>query len=285
MTKPLLEKAIPEAEATVYVPDEETGKEVMVSAPSDLAAGYQFEAEYEGRKFNGKVLYFLKNTCATGGFGLFSHIHRYLLLSISYKVTVPAGGVTKGQQILVRLGDDILNPPPPAQATAQPTSSGSSHSVPTGAWRDGLCDCCSEGCFEGGCWLTWCCSGVSLAQLLTRMKMNFMGQYSPNYKNTFLIVSLIYLIEQNVLPAFTYRQQCFTDEDGIVTCVAINANTLGYTMLGLAVVLFWYFFALGFILRSNMREAFNIPGSCLGDFFTVSITSISLCISLRSNLF
>jgi len=232
MTKPLLEKAIPEAQATVYVPDEETGKEVMVSAPSDLAAGYQFEAEYEGKKFN---------------------------------VTVPAGGVTKGQQILVRLGDDILNPPPPAQAT----SSGSSHSVPTGAWRDGLCDCCSEGCFEGGCWLTWCCSGVSLAQLMTRMKMNFMGQYSPNYKNTFLIVSLIYLIEQNVLPNFTFRQQCYTDEDGTVNCVAINANTLGYTMLGLAIVLFWYFFALGFILRTNMREAFNIPGSCLGDFFTV----------------
>lgn len=77
MTKPLLEKAIPEAQlekaipeaqATVYVPDEETGKEVMVSAPSDLAAGYQFEAEYEGKKFNGKILYFLKNTCATGGF-------------------------------------------------------------------------------------------------------------------------------------------------------------------------------------------------------------------------
>ena len=79
---------------------------VEVSAPSDLPGGYVFNAVANGRTFS---------------------------------VTVPAGGVSRGQTF---------------SAPFVPGGGGASASaVPEGRWKDGLCDCCRFGCCHPSLWM------------------------------------------------------------------------------------------------------------------------------------
>jgi len=79
---------------------------VEVSAPSDLPEGYVFDAVANGQTFS---------------------------------VTVPAGGVSRGQTF---------------NAPFVPGGGGLSVSaVPEGRWKDGLCDCCMFGCCHPALWM------------------------------------------------------------------------------------------------------------------------------------
>ena len=99
-----------------------TPTNVQVIAPATLESGYTFDAMYEG---------------------------------ITFQVVVPDGGVIKGQRFIVP-----FNPPPsdiaavavPADGSVDYKQRGdgggggsSSSTIPTGIWRDGLCDCCAYG--------------------------------------------------------------------------------------------------------------------------------------------
>jgi Cys-rich protein (TIGR01571 family) len=55
---------------------------------------------------------------------------------------------------------------------------GGSHSIPTGHWRDGLCDCCELGCCHAVCCLGFWLRLCLLGQVLSRNKLTWMG--SPN---------------------------------------------------------------------------------------------------------
>jgi Cys-rich protein (TIGR01571 family) len=55
---------------------------------------------------------------------------------------------------------------------------GGSHAIPTGHWRDGLCDCCTLGCCHAVCCLGFWFRMCLLGQVLSRNKLSWMG--SPN---------------------------------------------------------------------------------------------------------
>jgi Cys-rich protein (TIGR01571 family) len=72
----------------------------------------------------------------------------------------------------------------------------SSFDIPTGRWRDGICDCFTYGAFHAQCWLSCCCSLIALGQLMTRLNLNAIGKpassrlrgyTSPFYVMTFLV--------------------------------------------------------------------------------------------------
>ena len=71
------------------------------------------------------------------------------------RVAVPPGGVTAGQRfpaiILSDLGGSATGGPNP-------------HKIPTGTWRDGLCDCCKFGCCHPTCCLSFWCTACALGQ-------------------------------------------------------------------------------------------------------------------------
>eukprot|EP01082_Thalassiosira_pseudonana_P012367 g11283.t1 g11283 contig5:520994-523971(-) len=135
---------------------------VQVIAPATLIAGYTFDAMYDGATFT---------------------------------VTVPDGGVVKGQRFIVP-----FSPPPMAVAVGVPTDGGSiesggpggaaptfaakgnrssSEGIPTGVWRDNLCDCCKFGPCHPHFLNAWLCRPLLMGQILTRMKMTWLGQRTP----------------------------------------------------------------------------------------------------------
>jgi Cys-rich protein (TIGR01571 family) len=84
-------------------------------------------------------------------------------LSISSK---PPGGVKQGQQFVgdvVRQGDADLH----------------SHRIPTGTWRDGVCDCFANGVCHPMLWLACCCCPLAVGQILTRMNLTATGRAIP----------------------------------------------------------------------------------------------------------
>lgn len=131
---------------------------VQVIAPATLSAGYIFEAMYE---------------------------------NIIFDVTVPEGGVVKGQRFIVP-----FIPPPPAVATAiidgdekaiasvaAVTSINDARGrvgtrIPMGKWRDNLFDCFHYGFFHPALWCACLFKPCLMGQLLTRMKMSWLGHRS-----------------------------------------------------------------------------------------------------------
>mmetsp|Transcript_15227 Transcript_15227/g.35234 ORF Transcript_15227/g.35234 Transcript_15227/m.35234 type:complete len:268 (-) Transcript_15227:174-977(-) len=102
---------------------------VEVSAPSDLPGGYVFDAVANGQTFS---------------------------------VTVPAGGVSRGQTF---------------SAPFVPGGGGvSASAVPEGRWKDGLCDCCMFGCCHPALWMGICCRLALLGQVQNRLRLNWLGE-------------------------------------------------------------------------------------------------------------
>ena len=81
---------------------------VQVVAPMDLQEGYQLQVEINGQ---------------------------------TQTVTVPAGGVKEGQSFQAA-------PMGGGAGAAVPTKDGAVHVIPSGKWRDGLCECCTFGCCQ-----------------------------------------------------------------------------------------------------------------------------------------
>jgi Cys-rich protein (TIGR01571 family) len=97
-----------------------------------------------------------------GGYEFFVNAGNHM----AYKVRVPDGGVVVGQQF-----DAIIV----SEATASnisPSSSSALHNIPSGRWRDGLCDCCIHGCCHAVCCMGLWCTPCALGQVLHRMRFN-----------------------------------------------------------------------------------------------------------------
>jgi len=93
---------------------------------------------------------------------------------IDFTVVVPEGGVGEG--------DDFEVPYPTKKEETSKTGVSlvdpekgavNAYDIPTGKWRHELCDCCSACCcpFLMG----WCCVPILMAQVMERMKFNFLG--------------------------------------------------------------------------------------------------------------
>jgi Cys-rich protein (TIGR01571 family) len=50
--------------------------------------------------------------------------------------------------------------------------------IPSGRWRNGICDCCTYGPCHAQCWLTFCCAPLALGQIMTRMNETVWGDAS-----------------------------------------------------------------------------------------------------------
>jgi len=54
---------------------------------------------------------------------------------------------------------------------------------PRGVWKDGLCDCCTFGPCHPSFLNAWIFPQILMAQVLTRMQMNWLGQTSAEARN------------------------------------------------------------------------------------------------------
>eukprot|EP00579_Thalassiosira_antarctica_P006759 CAMPEP_0201888640 /NCGR_PEP_ID=MMETSP0902-20130614/28095_1 /ASSEMBLY_ACC=CAM_ASM_000551 /TAXON_ID=420261 /ORGANISM="Thalassiosira antarctica, Strain CCMP982" /LENGTH=261 /DNA_ID=CAMNT_0048418951 /DNA_START=61 /DNA_END=846 /DNA_ORIENTATION=+ len=208
----------------LLVADAQAARTVSVEAPSNLDEGYTFEAVHEGNTF---------------------------------LVTVPEGGVTKGQPMVVPFPNDAAG--------------GTGFTVPTGRWRDGLCDCFRHGCFEATCCLSFWCSGMALGQVMQRMKHTWYAAPTTNaekWKKTFMIVAAVWwiaIIWERItnMVGYDWVDQC--DSNGCRKVPIINQSPALSIMRTVAMLFSIYFLYIGIKTRINMREKFNIEGSCFGD--------------------
>ena len=131
--EPLLNVPAPEeaAQMTVAVSSTPT---VQVSAPADLPEGYEFTA-----------------TLGTGE------------QRKTIKVTVPVGGVEKGQTFAVPLTPtEISDFTTSSTAGGTGGGSGGTISIPVGHWRDGLFQFYKYGICHPHCWTSCCCTTCKL---------------------------------------------------------------------------------------------------------------------------
>jgi Cys-rich protein (TIGR01571 family) len=230
---------------------------VAVPAPTDMEAGYTFDAVHEGQII---------------------------------KVVVPEGGVTKDQLILVNVDKDNERPDE-HQAAKQEEETLSVEKgehvdehdsrnrltdgvpIPTGHFRDELCDCCNRGCCEPQCCLAFWCPTILLAQIMTRMRMNAVAQVqSTPQPKTFAIVVGIFAVSI-ILDILRSGLRLDT---GVVCnsyygCFEVVQARTSPLIAFLSVVLTAfgiYFLVIGTLTRMGMRERFNIHGSGFGDCCT-----------------
>jgi len=200
---------------------------VQVAAPAALPEGFRFEASFEGNTFT---------------------------------VTVPKGGVTEGQTFTVP-----YTPGSPAGIRIETDAflSVESPDIPTGQWRDGLCDCLRFGPFHPSFLSAWCIPQLLNAQVMTRMKLDWLGVEASDEgrRNTFrnvVILLLTYFILSNIfsIPDPTFEKS----EDGsfVVTSpppspvlVAINnVINIGFSAYTIIAVM---------RTRRVIRERYQIP--------------------------
>lgn len=114
-----------------------------------------------------------------------------------------------------------------------------------GAWRYGLFSCFDVFC-NGMFWISWCCTYITMGQLLQRMKMNVCGQ-PGEYKNTCVIWTIIMAIMV------------------IIYCVdgAMAKNTILDAIFG--IIYITVFLTMVFAMtnvRYYMRKKWRIPADC-----------------------
>lgn len=184
--------------------------EVEISAPSDMAEGYTFNASFQG---------------------------------ITFPVKVPVGGVKAGDKIKV-----------PVEETRIPLDSVFSNA--NGRWKDDICGCCSLGFCHPHWWCSCVCNICALAQVMTRMELNWLGQPAlrSSWQRTFFIVVAI-----TFLPLIV-RSIC-------LAIYFISINTTAYMIaqsLGLVIIV--YIMTILVRTRVYIRERYGIQGGCFQDF-------------------
>ena len=138
-----------------------------------------------------------------------------------------------------------------------------SPAIPVGQWRDGLCDCLRFGPIHPSFLSAWCLPQLLNAQVMTRMKLNWLGMEASDdeRKNTFrnvIILMISYFILSNVfsVPDPTFERT----EDGkfIITSpppsailVAIN-NVINIAFSAYTIIVVMR-------TRKMIRERYRIP--------------------------
>lgn len=186
-------------------------KMAQVVAPATLDAGYTFEVTCEGKTFN---------------------------------VTVPEGGVEEGQAFMVPMPEEqaptVTSGSLPGNS-ATTTSKQSDFAVPTGKFRDGLCDCFNYGlCHPFLCMAFWL-KPIALAQVMTRMQLNAGARQTSKEgaSSTVMIIAIVMIASWLLIVIFGATVR------GLLVVVII-----GYSL---------YILAIGTMTRYAMRQKFSIP--------------------------
>lgn len=177
---------------------------VTISAPATLDEGFTFEADYDG---------------------------------VSFIVTVPKGGVVKGQQFEVPFDQSL------------------SKASPYGKWKDHICNCCSFGPLHPSFLSAWCFPLILLGQVMTRLELSIWGTpgSTEQVRKTFKYILYIWIC--SVVLGLIFSPG--VTEDGEDT-----ENPI-YGLYGL--FMFFVFLILMIRTRRAIREKYKIPDeSCCG---------------------
>ena len=235
-------------------PPEQPMTNVQVIAPATLNAGYTFDAVYEGNTFT---------------------------------VSVPDGGVVKGQRFIVPfippveatiIETALLNPP---HNRGGGGGIRGEDDIPTGVWRDSLCDCCKFGPCHPSFLNAWFCRPILIAQLLTRMKMTWLGQRThfknntsnlsdsrteidQRWRNSFLNIIIASVLFCLVVTVLVPAPQLDPSDPDAYNSLS-DSEKMKYSINSwLSAAFGFYFFYLIVQLRATLRYVYSIPEeSCL----------------------
>lgn len=172
---------------------------------------------------------------------------------------VPEGGVAEGQRFWVPLpplaGDERIR-------------------APTGRWKDGLFDCCSAGaCHPSLCCAVWC-DKVSLAQIMTRMSLTWLGEPGPGVstKNTFAVVVALFVAYTVFANALELASLEFTP-DTLPVAISVLKAVGGF------------FFAVWSVYavcktRQSVRDQYSIPEERCGGCEDLCCSVFCTCCTL-----
>lgn len=155
-------------------------------------------------------------------------------------VTVPEGGVSKDEAFEIPYPSD--NDDDESSITIKETQTdqdSDEFGTPMGRWRNHLCGCCDV-VTQSTFWMAICCAPVLVAQLVTRLGLNWKGnQDTPEEAslayNKIVLSFVFVLVAGNMVPAAGF----------------------GIMLLFGLFLLLW----TGVNIRKHMRARYRIPGS------------------------
>lgn len=166
---------------------------------------------------------------------------------VTLPVIVPEGGVRAGETMKV------------------PFNANGSNGFVTGRWKDDVFSCCSLGFCHPHWWFAWCCTPCAIAQVMTRMRLNWCGKPASeesSWRSTYRTVLMI-TIAVGVLRfilAFTSTILYPPDDSGNQTGNPVSAasDIAGFLFL-------IYVLVIIIRTRGHVRERYAIQGDCCSD--------------------
>lgn len=170
------------------------------------------------------------------------------------------GGVREGQTFSVPYGSngDL------AQTEVTPfilnSNSAAAHREPSiGRWKDGLFDCLKFGPFHPSLWNAVCCPQILMAQVLTRFKLNWLGERAPDeeWQRTFGqlvgIVTGYWILTTLLSPP---RPTFVADENG--TFVRVPPPPVSFLQAALYNIIYFSYAIYTWVILTRLRRTIRI---------------------------
>jgi Cys-rich protein (TIGR01571 family) len=171
----------------------------------------------------------------------------------SVKVTIPPGGVKEGQEFTA-----------PVVSGTVPT-----HNIPRGSWRDGLCNCFAQGPCHPSLCLTFWCAPLALAQVMTRMKLNWCGQRKGDQAAgktclTILLLFCAYIVTDYALDFLAIHYAPTTQEQANNNNDMMPEYSTQYWIIysvrmALRLIFIVYMLLVSIRTRKFVRDTYDIP--------------------------
>jgi Cys-rich protein (TIGR01571 family) len=179
----------------------------------------------------------------------------------------PPQGVKQGQQFVA----DVIR-----------RGEAEGHSIPTGHWRDGCCNCFANGLFHPMLWLACCCRPLAVGQIMTRVGLSATGKVIPHenrhaYWSAFKAIAcifVVFIVVDHILSTLItpYRpsmEPTIDDNGDYVPPDYSSVPTWVWVTLGIEYAVEFAFFLYMLIVlirtRAYVRQRYNIPEqNCAG---------------------
>lgn len=180
---------------------------------------------------------------------------------VVFPVTVPPGGVQEGQKIIVPFTNQ--------GTTSELTPLAAIDTAPRGHWKDGLCDCFKFGCCHPALWNAFFCPQILMGQILTRMRMNWLGSFTSEYGDyhlTFRRIAIIVVVYY-VLSMLLYPSESeVIADDGTEMIVQYQGPLWKNILYNIVSASFGLYTLVVMIrLRYAVRQKYEIPSGRCGN--------------------
>lgn len=171
-----------------------------------------------------------------------------------YTVTVPPGGVQEGEEFEIPIPEDDeerATLPSRSSDSTNGSSVGMTSPAPNGHWRTHLFSCCDI-LTQATFWMAMVCQPILIAQLLTRLRLNFKGdanldEVSPNSQQTAFV-------EAKEEASLSFNKIVFS----FVTVLFLGNFFPGVGLLIIAIYICLLTIVVGANIRSSMRKRYSI---------------------------